>query len=225
MGNAVSTNKVQRTPNFMGCLTLKPPFSYLGVKVGAMMSRINYWDDIVGKLRAHLSKWKMKNISIGGRLRLLKSVLASISIYHLSMFKVPAKVLHTMESIRSHFFIGADIDDKKMIWVSWSNVLASKHNGGLGISSFYTLNRALMFKWVWLFRTQNSSLWSKVISAIHGERKPRKGQNRIKTGQKREAWRSREKLKAVAVDKGRKTEENAKRMVENAYTVKKLFKL
>nr|GFB50799.1 hypothetical protein [Tanacetum cinerariifolium] len=57
-----------------------------------------------------------------------------------------------------------------------------------------------------------------------GERKPRKGQNRIKTRQKREACRSREKFKAVTVDKGRKTEENAKRMVENAYTVKKLFK-
>nr|GEY18649.1 hypothetical protein [Tanacetum cinerariifolium] len=57
------------------------------------------------------------------------------------------------------------------------------------------------------------------------ERKPRKGQNRIKTGQKREACQSRGKFKAVAVEKGRKTEENAKRMVENAYTVKKLFKL
>nr|GEW63030.1 putative reverse transcriptase domain-containing protein [Tanacetum cinerariifolium] len=51
-----------------------------------------------------------------------------------------------------------------------------------------------------------------------GERKPRKGQNRIKTGQKQEAGRSWEKFKAVVVDKGRKTDENAKRMVENAYT-------
>nr|GEZ17911.1 phospholipase-like protein [Tanacetum cinerariifolium] len=50
------------------------------------------------------------------------------------------------------------------------------------------------------------------------ERKPRKGQNRIKTGQKQEACRSREKFKAVVVEKGRKIEENAKRMVENAYT-------
>nr|GEX49658.1 hypothetical protein [Tanacetum cinerariifolium] len=52
----------------------------------------------------------------------------------------------------------------------------------------------------------------------------RKGQNRIKTGQKREAWRSREMVKAVTVDKGRKTKENAKGMVENARTVKKLSK-
>nr|GFB40618.1 putative reverse transcriptase domain-containing protein [Tanacetum cinerariifolium] len=47
---------------------------------------------------------------------------------------------------------------------------------------------------------------------------PRKRQNQIKTGQKREAWRSQEKFKAVTVDRGRKTEQNAKRMVENANT-------
>nr|GEW89341.1 putative reverse transcriptase domain-containing protein [Tanacetum cinerariifolium] len=51
---------------------------------------------------------------------------------------------------------------------------------------------------------------------IEGERKPRKGQNRIKTEQKREACQSHEKFKAVVVDKRRKTEENAKRMVKNA---------
>nr|GEY12355.1 hypothetical protein [Tanacetum cinerariifolium] len=52
----------------------------------------------------------------------------------------------------------------------------------------------------------------------------RKGQNQIKTGQKREAWRSREKSEAVTVERGRKTEENKKRMNENANTYQKLFK-
>nr|GEY34645.1 reverse transcriptase domain-containing protein [Tanacetum cinerariifolium] len=41
--------------------------------------------------------------------------------------------------------------------------------------------------------------------------KLKKGQNRIKTGQEQEAWRSREKFKAVTVDRARKTEQNAKR--------------
>nr|GFA90696.1 hypothetical protein [Tanacetum cinerariifolium]GFA90730.1 hypothetical protein [Tanacetum cinerariifolium] len=52
----------------------------------------------------------------------------------------------------------------------------------------------------------------------------RKGQNWIKTGQKQEAWQSREKSEAVTVDRGRKTEQNAKRMAENAYTVKSYSK-
>nr|GFA02946.1 RNA-directed DNA polymerase, eukaryota, reverse transcriptase zinc-binding domain protein [Tanacetum cinerariifolium] len=41
--------------------------------------------------------------------------------------------------------------------------------GGLGVSSLYALNRALMFKWVWRFTTQQSSLWARVIKAIHGD--------------------------------------------------------
>ncbi|GJS86121.1 RNA-directed DNA polymerase, eukaryota, reverse transcriptase zinc-binding domain protein [Tanacetum coccineum] len=51
----------------------------------------------------------------------------------------------------------------------WSKVLASKEKGGLGVSSFYALNRALMFKWVWRFKTQKDLLWSRVIKALHGD--------------------------------------------------------
>nr|GEZ84882.1 hypothetical protein [Tanacetum cinerariifolium] len=64
------------------------------------------------------------------------------------------------------------------------------------------------------------------VTALQGQVKEssRKGQNRIKMGQKREAWRRREMLKAVTVERARKTEENKKRMNENANTVGKLFK-
>nr|GEW47660.1 hybrid signal transduction histidine kinase M [Tanacetum cinerariifolium] len=53
-----------------------------------------------------------------------------------------------------------------------------------------------------------------------GKRKSRKGQNQIKTRQKREAWRSREKSKTVTVNKERKTEENAKRRAKSAKSYK-----
>ncbi|GJW10884.1 putative RNA-directed DNA polymerase [Tanacetum coccineum] len=43
-----------------------------------------------------------------------------------------------------------------------------QEKGGLGVSSFYALNRALIFKWIWRFRTQSSSLWARVIKVIHG---------------------------------------------------------
>nr|GEX31593.1 RNA-directed DNA polymerase, eukaryota [Tanacetum cinerariifolium] len=53
-----------------------------GFSVGGVMSRINSWDDIVDKVKARLSDWKMKTLAIRGWLTLLKSVLGSIPIYH-----------------------------------------------------------------------------------------------------------------------------------------------
>nr|GEW77410.1 RNA-directed DNA polymerase, eukaryota [Tanacetum cinerariifolium] len=41
--------------------------------------------------------------------------VGSMPIYHMSLFKVPKKVLHRMESMRSHFFNGAELSSKKVI--------------------------------------------------------------------------------------------------------------
>ncbi|GJX68534.1 RNA-directed DNA polymerase, eukaryota [Tanacetum coccineum] len=169
MGIAIDDDTVNQAARLIGCLQLKPPLSYLGSKIGGLMSRINSWDDIVNKLLARLSKWKMKTLSIGGRLTLLKSVLGSTPIYYMSLFKVPSQVLKRMESIRSCFFNGVDVKEKNVSLVNWNKVMASKDRGGLGVSSFYAMNRALMFKRVWRFKTDTTSLWVRFINAMHGK--------------------------------------------------------
>ncbi|GJY93923.1 hypothetical protein Tco_0509705 [Tanacetum coccineum] len=52
-----------------------------------------------------------------------------------------------MEKLRNNFFNGGDSQNSKITWVAWSKVLSSKKNGGLGVSSFFALNRALLLKW------------------------------------------------------------------------------
>ncbi|GKC51585.1 RNA-directed DNA polymerase, eukaryota [Tanacetum coccineum] len=168
MGIHVNNDIVNDAPVKLGCLVLKAPFTYLGSTVGGDMHRLLMWKDMVDRVKRRLSKWKMKMLSIGGRLTLVKSVLGSMPIFHMSLFKVPSGILHTLESIRSHFFNGHDSSSKKASWVNWNKVLASKEKGGLGVSSLYALNRGLLFKWIWRFLTQGTSLWAKVIKAIHG---------------------------------------------------------
>nr|GEW46894.1 RNA-directed DNA polymerase, eukaryota [Tanacetum cinerariifolium] len=68
------------------------------------------------------------------------------------------------------FFNGVDLSSKKSVWVKWKHALASKDKGGRGVSSLFALNKALMFKWVWRFITQGSSLWARLIKALHGDR-------------------------------------------------------
>ncbi|GJX08249.1 RNA-directed DNA polymerase, eukaryota, reverse transcriptase zinc-binding domain protein [Tanacetum coccineum] len=83
--------------------------------------------------------------------------------------EVPFSFLGSKNLFVGRFFNGVDINGRKPIWIKWSKVLAPKEKGGLGVSNFYSLNKALMFKWVWRFRTQSSSLWVRVIKGIHGE--------------------------------------------------------
>ncbi|GKB00752.1 RNA-directed DNA polymerase, eukaryota [Tanacetum coccineum] len=85
----VPNDVVSSAARSIGCSTLHLPFNYLGVKVGGIMSRLNSWDDVVSKLSSRLSKWKLKTLSIGGRLTLIKLVLSSLPLYYMSSFKVP----------------------------------------------------------------------------------------------------------------------------------------
>nr|GEV66205.1 RNA-directed DNA polymerase, eukaryota, reverse transcriptase zinc-binding domain protein [Tanacetum cinerariifolium] len=140
---SVKDDKVKQAAAKIGCNTLKTPFSYLGSKMGGCMSCIQSWNETIERMACRLSKWKLKTLSIGGRLTLLKSMLGSMPIYHMSLFKVSKKVLHRMESMRSYFFNGAKLSSKKSVWAKWKHALASKDKGG-------------------------SSLWAKVIKALHG---------------------------------------------------------
>nr|GEX17555.1 retrovirus-related Pol polyprotein from transposon TNT 1-94 [Tanacetum cinerariifolium] len=98
-------------------------FTYLGVKVGVNMNRVILWNDVVQK--------KAKTLSVGGRLTLIKSVLGDMPTYYMSLFKVPKIVLSHLEDLHNSFFLGADMDDRKITWVSWRKVMAHKQHGGL----------------------------------------------------------------------------------------------
>ncbi|GKB49658.1 RNA-directed DNA polymerase, eukaryota, partial [Tanacetum coccineum] len=128
----------------------------VGVMIEGNTLKTDFWGDIVRKLNSRMSKWKLKTLSIGGRLTLLKSVLGATPIYNMSLFKVPKTGLNLMESIRRDFFYGFHGEAKKNFWVKWSKVLAVKKFGGLGVSSFFALNRALLFKWVWRFISRDN---------------------------------------------------------------------
>nr|GEW96652.1 RNA-directed DNA polymerase, eukaryota [Tanacetum cinerariifolium] len=168
LGVGIPRSLVVQAAASIGCVVMQSQFRYLGVMVGGCMSRYKAWTDTVLKLRSRLSNWKMKTLSIGGRLTLLKSVLGASPLYNMSIYKIPRGVLKSMEAIRSKIFNGADYSDKKIMWTAWDKVLASKKNGGLGVSSFHTLNRALLLKWVWRFISQDGSLWFHVIQALYG---------------------------------------------------------
>nr|GEU63412.1 RNA-directed DNA polymerase, eukaryota [Tanacetum cinerariifolium] len=134
LGVGVRSEYVKDVAVNLGCLTMQTPFKYLGVMVGGNCATSQAWEDTIGKLKARLSNWKLKTLSVGGRLTLFKSVLGSTPIYNLSIYKAPKSVLHSMESLRRNFFNGSQCNERKIAWIKWSTTLASKKNVGLDSS-------------------------------------------------------------------------------------------
>lgn len=60
------------------------------------------------------SSWKVRYLSLGGRLTLVNSVLSAIPTYWLSLFKIPCWVIKKINRIRRDFlWSGTDIDHPK----------------------------------------------------------------------------------------------------------------
>nr|GEV36693.1 RNA-directed DNA polymerase, eukaryota, reverse transcriptase zinc-binding domain protein [Tanacetum cinerariifolium] len=98
-------------------------------------------------------------------------ILGASPLYNMSIYKVPKGVPKEMEAIRYNFFNGADPTERKITWVSWDKVLASKKNVGLGVSSFHALNRALLLNVIQalycasfeLHPVNQSSIWCSIL--------------------------------------------------------------
>ncbi|GKE09787.1 RNA-directed DNA polymerase, eukaryota, partial [Tanacetum coccineum] len=85
MGVGVAIEKVYQMAQVIGCVGTNFTLVYLGVPVGANMSRLDGWKYLINKFKKRLSNWKVKTLSVGGRLTLIKAVLGSIAIYYMSI--------------------------------------------------------------------------------------------------------------------------------------------
>ncbi|GKB73439.1 RNA-directed DNA polymerase, eukaryota, reverse transcriptase zinc-binding domain protein, partial [Tanacetum coccineum] len=132
------------------------------------MARCSNWNDILQKFVSKLSPWKARILCVGGRLSLVKSVLGNLHTYYMSIYMMSVSIQKKLESMRNNFFIGGDLEEKKMSLVKWKKCLANKDLGGLGIGSIYGLNLGLLFKWVWRFLCNSPNLWVRVVKILHG---------------------------------------------------------
>jgi len=78
---------------------------YLGLPIGGDTRKLCLWYPIVDCVKSRLFGWKSYDLSMGGRLVLMKSVLSSIPVYFLSFFKAPSDIISILESIFNDIFL------------------------------------------------------------------------------------------------------------------------
>ncbi|KAL6340700.1 hypothetical protein AAG906_014390 [Vitis piasezkii] len=153
----------------LGCRVGSLPSHYLGLPLGAPNKASSVWDGVEEKVRRRLARWKRQYISKGGRITLIRSVLASMPIYHMSLFRMPKSVARRLDKVQRDFLWGGGSEERKAHLIKWEAICEDKSKGGLGLRKLVLLNKALLGKWIWRFAYDKDDLWKQVITAKYGQ--------------------------------------------------------
>lgn len=116
---------------------------YLGSFMDEGTRSRKIFKDIQEKLPTKVSSWKSKLISQARRIVLIKSVLSSVPMYHLSYFALTDKEAKKCDSVLANLFQGNHVTGNSPHMIAWNKICQPKHRGGLGIRKFKDFNNAL----------------------------------------------------------------------------------
>jgi len=85
-------------------------------------------------------------------------MVSNLSLYYLSLFKMPLGVAKKLEKIEASFLWGGTELKKKIHMVKWVEVTKSASLGGLGIRRIIDVNTSLLLKWWWKFGCEPNAL-------------------------------------------------------------------
>ncbi|KAF7124249.1 hypothetical protein RHSIM_Rhsim12G0080100 [Rhododendron simsii] len=145
--------------------SLHIPFSpsfgkYLGVNLDLTSKRKEIFQDIITRIDDKCQGWVSLLLNKVGRLSLLKHILTSMLVFHMSSLKFPVYVTKKISSILSNFFWSGASNKKSYHWKKWDSLFLSKSNGGLGVKDLQLFNQALLAKQSWRILDQPTCLFS-----------------------------------------------------------------
>jgi hypothetical protein len=163
VGVNVSISFLNCAASLLNCKIGSIPFTYLGLPVDANSRKASTWEPVVKAIEKRLISWKNHYVSLGGRVVLLNSMLASIPIFYLSFVKLLVSVRKTIIRLqRNYLWTRLSGAGCKISWVSWNDVCRPKNEGGLGVRDLKLFNVSLLEKWRWRLLVGGDSLWNDV---------------------------------------------------------------
>ena len=97
---------LETTFAFLSCSIGRLPFKFLGVSIGVNPRRKATSNTILDQFRIKLSVWRVRKLSIGGKVTLLNSVLNSLPIHLFYFFKATRVVINEIIKIQRAFLWG-----------------------------------------------------------------------------------------------------------------------
>ncbi|XP_016206848.1 uncharacterized protein LOC107647266 [Arachis ipaensis] len=110
----------------LGCTEAVLPVRYLGIPLGANPRLVKTWKSIIDKVEEKLGLWKANVLNKAENLVLIKSVLNSLPVYYLSLYKMPKGVAEKLIALQRNFLWRKEDGNNGMPVVKWELVQALK---------------------------------------------------------------------------------------------------
>ncbi|CAN1121487.1 Putative ribonuclease H protein At1g65750 [Linum perenne] len=175
-GQAVSREKsvifcsknTNRHTSLLVSLLLGMPLSqdlgrYLGVPILHERITSHTYQDILDRIDKRLAGWKVKSLSLAGRVTLAQSVLAAVPAYAMQTSVLPVNTCEEIDRRIRNFVWGTTAEERKISLVSWETICLPKEKGGLGLKLARQLNRAYLTKLAFLFFKEKDKLWVRIL--------------------------------------------------------------
>lgn len=77
----------------LGCQEGGSSFKYLGASIGSTTRRGSFWQPLIDRIRAKIKSLHSENISIAGKVIILKSIIDSLPVYWFGLYQLPKIVV------------------------------------------------------------------------------------------------------------------------------------
>ena len=114
----------------------------------------------IRNLEKTLNSWKRRNLTLLGKINIVKTLALSKLIYSTSVLVIPEQLIKEINSIIFDF-----IWDEKPPKIKKSTIIGEKKHGGLKMTDFNILNKALKVAWIPRIKSENVASW-KIIPNV-----------------------------------------------------------
>lgn len=117
-----------------------------------------FWDSN-NKIFLEESLWKRNFFSMGGSPTLIKSMLSTLPIHNISLFKMLVAVKVRLDHIKRNFPWEGSSNERKLHLMHWCDVMKTSVVGDLGLAYLELKNWTLITKWWWKYGEEREALW------------------------------------------------------------------
>jgi len=134
---------------------------YLGFQLKPNGYNKSDWSWLIERVEKKIGMWCFRWLTLGGRLTLIKTILESIPVYWMTLYKIPKSVLNFLRGLATSYLWSGNNSHDKIHLTRWSVIARPRSMGGWGLKDLETFGRALRMKTMWRFLTTDT-IWSQI---------------------------------------------------------------